>query len=91
MDNAKKHHYQRVIDDKHANAKDLFKAFNTLTCGLKPSVYPQAKSDKDIANKFVNFLKEKNEKKIAKHSITLTSRQRNYQTKYPTFATNSNY
>ena len=58
-DIAKKSHYQRAIDEKRSNPKDLFNTFNALTGNVNTPVYPKAESDKDSANNFVNYFKEK--------------------------------
>ncbi len=70
LDTAKKSHYQCIIADKRTNAKDLFNAFNTLTGSVKPSVYPKAESDKDTADKFVHYFKDKIEKICEKFDRT---------------------
>ena len=59
LDMAKKLHFQRIIEANRGNSKDLFNTFNALNGAVKASVYPKAESDKDIADQFVKFFKEK--------------------------------
>ena len=66
-----------------AETKDVFKEINTLLDRKQESVLPEAKSDKELADSFMNFFNDK----IKKIRSTFPPKQRETYTMFPTEAT----
>ena len=62
VENAKKDYYENAISDKIRDPKAIFKLFNKLVGKRQSSQDPKAKNDKQVADDFVIFFKEKIEK-----------------------------
>ena len=63
--NAKKDYYENAITVDNRNPKALFKLFNKLVGERQSTQYPKAESNKQLANDFVQFFKDKIEKIVA--------------------------